>query len=324
MVFGGHETIFSRREISEMIGQRFTRLTVIAFAGRSKSYEKMWLCRCDCGNEKVVRESNLKRGATRSCGCLQSESGKRAGEGKRRKNSWIVNEDGLTVTGIDEQGRRFTIDADDFEKVKSRYWRVDKRAYVFSFRYKQEVYTGAKRMQLHRYIMGDVPEGMVVDHINHDPTDNRKANLRIATAKDNSHNRKVCGVTYCEQCSNKPWAAAIQCGGIKRRKAFATAEEAIAQRLEWERELHGNFAYDPNTDAREDEIDRFSYVIEQGEITKARPHEAKPYIGTVKRLNNIEAYKSLVACGLSVKQVCRQLKISRSTYYNYREAVLNA
>lgn len=33
----------------------------------------MWLCKCDCGSIVSVQYSNLKRGATRSCGCLNKE-----------------------------------------------------------------------------------------------------------------------------------------------------------------------------------------------------------------------------------------------------------
>ena len=32
-----------------------------------------WLCRCDCGSEKVIYLTNLLRGLTKSCGCLQKE-----------------------------------------------------------------------------------------------------------------------------------------------------------------------------------------------------------------------------------------------------------
>ena len=53
----------------DLSGQRFGRLTV---TGRSVSRNgvAMWLCRCDCGNDAVVTCANLRRGETRSCGCL--------------------------------------------------------------------------------------------------------------------------------------------------------------------------------------------------------------------------------------------------------------
>lgn len=56
----------------DLIGKRFGRLTVIAFAGTVKQ-QSLWLCRCDCGREKVVRGRCLQNGNTRSCGCLRSE-----------------------------------------------------------------------------------------------------------------------------------------------------------------------------------------------------------------------------------------------------------
>lgn len=49
-------------------GQRFGSLTVIKRAGSDKKGQSMWLCRCDCGNEKIIRGHDLK-GGTKSCGC---------------------------------------------------------------------------------------------------------------------------------------------------------------------------------------------------------------------------------------------------------------
>ena len=51
-----------------LAGQRFGKLTVLCRApniGRDTA----WRCRCDCGNEVVVRTCYLRRGAARTCGC---------------------------------------------------------------------------------------------------------------------------------------------------------------------------------------------------------------------------------------------------------------
>lgn len=48
----------------DLTGKRFGRLVVLEYKGNLK-----WLCKCDCGNEKVVTGQSLRRGTTLSCGC---------------------------------------------------------------------------------------------------------------------------------------------------------------------------------------------------------------------------------------------------------------
>lgn len=62
----------SPRTVALIPGQRFGNLVVLERAGSNKSGEALWLCRCDCGVEKAIPGSPLRRGATRSCGCGQS------------------------------------------------------------------------------------------------------------------------------------------------------------------------------------------------------------------------------------------------------------
>ena len=52
-----------------MPGQRFGQLEVIERAESTPSGQIRWRCRCDCGRETLVMDSNLKRGRSVSCGC---------------------------------------------------------------------------------------------------------------------------------------------------------------------------------------------------------------------------------------------------------------
>lgn len=58
--------------LQNIIGQQFSRLTVIAFAGRRKR-RAYWRCRCTCRRTVVVLGENLKSGRTKSCSCLKEE-----------------------------------------------------------------------------------------------------------------------------------------------------------------------------------------------------------------------------------------------------------
>lgn len=56
-----------------LIGRKFGRLSPIKYVGKNKHNKPLWLCKCDCGNEKTIVENNIKNGHTKSCGCLQKE-----------------------------------------------------------------------------------------------------------------------------------------------------------------------------------------------------------------------------------------------------------
>jgi hypothetical protein len=58
------------RKASDMVGDRYGRLTVIRFSHVEKTHAR-WVCLCDCGRETVASGSNLKGGSVASCGCLR-------------------------------------------------------------------------------------------------------------------------------------------------------------------------------------------------------------------------------------------------------------
>jgi len=63
------------RRTDDIISQRFGELVVIRYSGYDKHRHLQYLCKCDCGVEKVVLKSSLIRGFTTSCGGSVHHSG---------------------------------------------------------------------------------------------------------------------------------------------------------------------------------------------------------------------------------------------------------
>lgn len=80
------------QDTSSMIGSKFTRLTVLEYAGIGDEFSRQskWLCVCDCGQERVVYGYALTSGHTRSCGCLQQEAVANLNREKRRNLSNVL------------------------------------------------------------------------------------------------------------------------------------------------------------------------------------------------------------------------------------------
>ncbi len=53
-------------------GNKFGRWTIIKF-DTYKNHARYWLCKCDCGTEKSVSQSQLTKGHSTSCGCYRKE-----------------------------------------------------------------------------------------------------------------------------------------------------------------------------------------------------------------------------------------------------------
>lgn len=74
------------RKMQDLTGQRFGRLTVQRYAGKTtwKRPQNAWECICDCGNTKTISGTALLSGGTKSCGCLQKENARHAAETQRK------------------------------------------------------------------------------------------------------------------------------------------------------------------------------------------------------------------------------------------------
>lgn len=103
-------------------------------------------------------------------------------------------------------------------------------------------------MTLSRLLMHPVPAGMTVDHVNRNPLDNRRSNLRLASLAQQARNRAVVNPDsgykgVCWRKQKKRWQAKIKVNGKQvwshmadtpRLAAIAYDEKAL--------ELHGEFA----------------------------------------------------------------------------------
>lgn len=116
-------------------------------------------------------------------------------------------------------------------KLHAQYDKDIKDFYIIGQNKKQNI----NPFLLHRLIT-NCPKGLVVDHINHRTTDNRRCNLKVCTHFQNMQNISSntsgrVGVSYDTKC--KKWNAQIK---VKRKRInlgyFNTKEDAIKARLE--------------------------------------------------------------------------------------------
>lgn len=52
----------------DLVGQKFGKLSVIERAENNRFGQTQWLCKCECGQEKVISANSLMKGATKTCG----------------------------------------------------------------------------------------------------------------------------------------------------------------------------------------------------------------------------------------------------------------
>lgn len=157
---------------------------MIDFADDKKG-RAAWLCRCDCGNEKVVSGQHLKAGATISCGCAPGGS-------KERKKFNTYDLSGEYGIGYDDKGNEFYFSKEDYDFIGQYYWKINKYGYPLTHLPRGQ--QSQRAMLMHRMLMNPPPD-MEVDHINRKRNDNRRCNLRVVTHLENMQNtsRRIIG-----------------------------------------------------------------------------------------------------------------------------------
>lgn len=234
-------------------GQRFGKLTTVSqlkHIGKSGREYKKWLCKCDCGNETIVFEDNLKYKKTTSCGCYQKEVAATMQtlefiEYRRKKikkyNTYDLS--GEYGIGYTSNGKEFYFDLEDYDKIKDYCWCINKGGYCCArdCEHKKVIY-------MHRLIIENCEH---IDHINHEKHDNRKQNIRSVNPTENSMNRtNVTGVFYDN--TKQKWKAKIQLyHDVINLGSYDCFEDALSARKEAEEKYFSEYSYDNSMKLRE-------------------------------------------------------------------------
>ncbi|MBQ4523550.1 MAG: hypothetical protein IJA10_11455 [Lachnospiraceae bacterium] len=239
----------TKTNYKNLTGQRFGRLVAVRrvedHIQSNGKKEVQWLCNCDCGGEIVVRRSHLQSGGTQSCGCLKREQTIEFNKTtKNKQNCYDLSGDygiGWTTNTNDE----FYFDLEDYDKIKDYCW----SAHINSHGYKSlEARDNNKKDHIIKFQWAIL--GKDYDHINRNPLDNRKSNLRNATLMDNNRNHSlrkdntsgVSGVNWHKKMCK--WVARINNNESKRILLgyFDDINDAIKARLQAEKKYYGEFA----------------------------------------------------------------------------------
>ena len=158
-------------DVSDYIGMQFGKLTVLECVGvlevQGETHRRThYRCRCECGKEVIVSRHMLQGGRRTSCGdCTRIVE-------HEEYNEYVC-----------ENGESFLFDKEDMPYVTSERWHMNNNGYAVTCR------NGTSEM-FSRTIL-HLRDDQCVDHINGDRSDNRKANLRIASTQDNNHNMTI-------------------------------------------------------------------------------------------------------------------------------------
>jgi len=149
------------------------------------------------------------------------------------------------------RGKFAIVDPDDYPELKKYKWFATKNGATFYAKRHTRLTERIKTTSvcMHRLIM-NAPDNLVIDHINYNGLDNRKANLRLATRRQNSlhiirtmnpGSSKYKGISWRED--RKKWAVRIMTDG-KTINLGCYKDEVEAARAydKAARKLHGQFA----------------------------------------------------------------------------------
>lgn len=177
-------------------------MTVIERAANRANGDVMWLCRCACGQDKVVRAAKLKGVGTKSCGCLR----KQAGAARRD----------------DLAGRKFG----RLTVLEPRASRGDKTAWLCRCECGQQKEITSSNLTTGRSLScGCLQRERVAESLVHDLTGQQFGRWTVIARAERPSSRPTTWLCRCSCGQEKPVAAgslmsgdSLSCGCLKRER----------------------------------------------------------------------------------------------------------
>jgi len=163
-----------------LVGRRFGRLLVLSESDKRIGGNVFWDCICDCGKNHTSSSVSLRRGDTKSCGCLFLDVAAQKGKNKRTHGMTISR---AYNTWIGMKQRCLNKNNPKYEFYGGRGISICKD-WMDSF-------------EAFHNDMGDPPEGYSLDRINVD-SDYEKSNCRWANQTTQQNNRRNNRLVPCD------------------------------------------------------------------------------------------------------------------------------
>jgi hypothetical protein len=162
--------------MADLTGMRFGRLTALRYSHTAQSGYAYWRTLCDCGVELTVHGGNLRRGFSRSCGCLQRE----------------IHRERLTIHGQSpcRGGLKPTRTYNSWQSMNQRC--TNPKVPNFKFYGGLGVRVVERWRSFENFLadMGERPAGKTLDRWPDPAGDYGQGNCRWATAKEQRINRR--------------------------------------------------------------------------------------------------------------------------------------
>lgn len=226
----------------DLTGKFFGKLMVINqvedYIQPNGSRSAQWLCQCTCPEQKyiIVTGSHLKSKHTQSCGCIRKE---KASETHKKENKFDVTTYDYGVGWTNNTNNEFYFDLEDCNLIKDYCWyeHINK-------------YNGYHALMANKHTKITNVLGLKgYGHVNRNPLDNRRVNLRKCNSNENAQNSTIrsdntsgiVGVGWNKK-SNK-WRVRININGVQKQLGlFVDKNDAIRTRLNAELTYYGEFA----------------------------------------------------------------------------------